>query len=321
MSKYYKPLLALTVLTIAVAAVIVFSLWDYDVSSSLPAPPGSIGTYDSSNKYHKDQLPAVSPERRPAAAQKRVNILLLGIEGKARSDTIIFISYDKLLCKLSLISIPRDTYFYEDGFNHGDQRKINAVYGRKKEKGCVDAVAALLCTPIDYYISVDYEGVERIIDAIQGVEIEVPLEMEAGGIRIAKGKQVLYGKEALQYLRFRKKYPDGDLGRIKAQQRLIKAALKKVQYTALPGVVEEAFKSIRTNMSLKQMAEYAMLLRNDEIREVQIYTLPGTPMYRRIGGFNWSYFFHNPQKVSELVQKIYAAESREEKKSKRFEEY
>ena len=272
------------------------------------------------NDTHFEQCNVTQPVVSTIKPFKRMNIVLLGTERNARADTIMFISYNGAGHSLDIVSIPRDTYFHLRGYNKGDQRKINAAYGRKKEEGCVDAVRKILGDiPVDYYISVDYEAVVEIVDAIGGVELEVPLDMEVGGIEIEKGKQVLYGPEALQYLRYRKGYPDGDLGRIKAQQKLIKAALDKVEYLDLPWIINKAFESIRTNMPVKTLIECAALFKNDEHTETSMYMLPGYAMYKNIDGWNWSYYFHDSKKVKELMNKIYGIESIEGKKRKRCE--
>lgn len=297
MYKHYKVLLALIIFIFLALTTLYF---DWQVSAGSEEQSGEI----------------------TIAGKNRINIVVLGIESKARADTIMFISYDRPGSKLSIIFIPRDTYFYEAGYNNGDQRKINAVYGREGAKGCLSAVSKVLSdTPVDYYVSIDYEGVKKIIDAIDGVELEVPLDMEGGGIKLAKGKQILHGREALLYIRFREKYPDGDIGRIKAQQRLIRSALNKVKYSDLPNIVVNAFNSIRTNMSLKLIDEYARHFISGEVKAVSIYILPGTPMYKYIGDYNWSYFIHNPQRVSGMMKKIYGIESIEQKKRNSYESY
>lgn len=283
---------------------------------------------DTAGELDKTAQPCVIEEKArresviPAAGKRRVNILLLGIEGGVRTDTIIFISYDRTESKLSLVSIPRDTYFYEPGYAGGDQRKINAVYGRSEERGCIDAVAKLLGdTTIDYYISVEYEGVEKIIDTIDGVELEVPMDMDIDGVKLAKGKRVLNGMEALHYLRFRAEYPNGDLGRIEAQQKFIRSVISKVQYDDLPGIISRCFGFISTNMPFGEMLEFTRLYINDRVKEVSMHTLPGVSMYKNIGGYNWSYFFHNSEKAKVLMNEIYSIESFEQKQRKRCEPY
>lgn len=318
MNKLNKILFTVLVFIIAAASVSCFSPLnptDKEIPGGSGKPAQSyIEEKQISGKYAGD-VPVV---RRPAASKKRVNILLLGIEGKARTDTMIFISYDRAGNKLSLISIPRDTYFYEPGYDKGDQRKINSVFGRTKETGCMAAVGKLLGgTSVDYYVSIEYEGVEKIIDSIGGVELEVPMDMKAGGVKIYKGRQVLYGKEALQYLRFRREYPDGDLERIRAHQKLIRAALDKVQYADLPGIINRSLGYVKTNMPMGEMLEFTKLYMEDGEKEVSMYLLPGAPMYKSIGGYSWSYFFHNSEKVKELMNNIYAIESFEQKKRER----
>lgn len=251
---------------------------------------------------------------------KRINIVMLGIESNARADTIMFITYERMRGKLDIVSIPRDTYFYEKGCERGDQRKINAVYGRKNEKGCVDAVCKVLSgVSADYYISIDYEGVEEIIDTVDGVELYVPLDMEVGGIVISKGKQILKGKEALQYLRYRKGYPDGDIGRIKAQQKLIMSAFGKINQLDAVKIIGKSLSSIRTNLPAGYLVEYAREFNNNKKKDISLYILPGTAMYKHIGGTNWSYYFHNSQKTIELMNSIFGIESLEEKKRKHCE--
>lgn len=321
MDKPHKSLLLPAICIILFAAVFNFSYWSFAGNEGFREPVNSAHQYDSSKRIFDDYDSKAYLEKREIAVKRRVNVLLLGIEGDARADTIMFISYDSAKSKLSIISIPRDTYFYETGYNNGDQRKINAVYGRAKEEGCVNAVSELLLnTTIDYYINIDYEGVEKIIDAIGGVKVEVPIDMEVGGIKISKGERILNGVEALQYLRFRKKYPNGDIGRIEAQQKLVNSLLYKMQYADLSELITKSFNLIKTNMPAKYMLEYASQIKRTYFKEVSMHILPGVPMYKYVGGYNWSYFFHNPQKVKELMNKISGIESIELKKRKRCEE-
>lgn len=313
MRKIHKPLLILAIISIA---SMYFLYWD------LPGLSINSSRIFSFEQVYCEQAPESQSRNTTLTEEKRINVVLLGIEGKARADTIMFFSYDKAESNLHIISVPRDTYFYEKGYSQGDQRKINAAYGRGKEEGCVSAVRKVLCdAPADYYLSIDYEGVEGIVDAIGGVELEVPFDMEAGGIEIPKGKQVLYGKEALQYLRYRKSYPDGDIGRIRAQQKLIKAVLSKTGKLELTKIISKVFGSIETNMPIGYMAECAEQFRKNGVEDITMHILPGTAMYKYIDGFNWSYYFHSPQKVKELVDKVYGIESMEEKKRKRCEPY
>src|SRR5690554_2085874 len=99
---------------------------------------------------------------------KRLNIVLLGMEGP-RTDTIILASFDPVSKNVDLISIPRDTYFHSEGYNHPEQKKINAVYGRSGVNGTMSVVSHILGKiPIHGYIQVTYEGIENIVDSLGG---------------------------------------------------------------------------------------------------------------------------------------------------------
>jgi len=186
--------------------------------------------------------------------EARINFLVLGVEKDPRTDSIFFISFNLDKKNLNVISIPRDTYYWDKGYDHPGQRKINAKYARNirfgKEKAAratIKAVEDILDIPIDYYVLVSYEGVEDIVDTIGGVEVDVPFNMRYKDptdkpplkIYISKGNQVLNGEQAVKFLRWRKNnngigYPEGDLGRIEAQQNFIKSALKKSIGPKLP---------------------------------------------------------------------------------------
>src|SRR5699024_10797879 len=108
---------------------------------------------------------------------KRINALIIGLED-IRTDTIIFASFHLENKKIDLISIPRYTYIHRKGYNQGEQRKINAIYGSHGILGIKKAVSYLLeDVPIHHHIIMDYKGVENIIDSLGGIEVVVPFHM------------------------------------------------------------------------------------------------------------------------------------------------
>ena len=264
------------------------------------------------------------PLQKAIAESDRVNFLLLGMEG-TRSDTMIFASFDKKTKNVDLISVPRDTYYLMPDYakNAGD-RKINAVYGKKGVKGTVSAVEEILGgVPIDHYVMVDYEGVEKIVDALGGVEVDVPFHMQyedttAGQpplyIDIQKGKQVLNGEQSVKYLRWRHNndmtvgYPDGDLGRIKAQQKFIASAVKKSLSLKLPSVVKACFTYVKTDVGLGDALSLAANALGLEMDKISMTTLPGIDDYKTINGTRLSFYNHDPEKIKELVMDLYNVE-------------
>lgn len=248
---------------------------------------------------------AIDPLKKLVSNSKRINTLLLGKEEGPRTDTIVFISFEPENKRLDIISIPRDTYYHEEGYDNGGQRKINAKYGRSKEKGAMDAVGKILGgVPIHHYVTLNYQSVEQIVDALGGVEVDVPHQISD----IPKGKQILNGKKAIAFLRHRKGYRNGDLGRVNAQQQFIKSAINKLfSKEALP-IAKELLTYIQTDMNEKEILSYAIQALNIKTENISMKTLPGTSKYTEVGGHNWWYYLHNQEKTKELILQLYNVE-------------
>ncbi|WP_053955541.1 LCP family protein [Inediibacterium massiliense] len=242
----------------------------------------------------------------------RTNILLLGMEG-VRTDTIVLASFDKKSKNLDLISVPRDTYYERREYRAADKQKINAVYGDSGIKGTKRAISEVLNIPIDYYVKVTYKGVEKIVDSLGGVEVNIPVKMDYDDpydkpplhIHFNKGRQVLNGKNAVKFLRFRKGnkgggYPDGDLGRMKAQQQFMKNALKKAFGFRLPVVANTVVQYVDTDIPLSQIAILAKDAVGMDMENIEAYSLPGEAIMKKL-----SYFIPDEDEVEELMKQIY----------------
>ncbi|MEA4960175.1 LCP family protein [Lutispora sp.] len=252
-----------------------------------------------------------------------INFILLGIENEPRSDVIVFLSFDPDDKKISMISIPRDTYYYEKGYEKGDQRKLNAVFGRSGALGTADAIGEILAgVPIHHYICMKYQTVADIVDILGGVEIDIPFHMDYIDpsdnppliIDIPKGRQKLNGEQALKFLRWRQNndkkigYPDGDLGRIRAQQKFIKEAIKKSLNSSLPTVIEKVFSDVGTNMTQIEALSYCVKAMEIKVDDIALLLLPGMPEYQKIDDVRWSYYFYDKDKVRDMMLGIYGVE-------------
>lgn len=149
--------------------------------------------------------------------------------GAFRADTIILARVDPTTKKVALVSIPRDTKV-DLGGDYGVQ-KINAASTLGGASLSVQAVENLTGVDIDHYAQVNFDGFKDIVDALGGIEVNVPVEIndpKAGG-HLDKGKQTLNGKQALILCRSRHTYDNvgsGDLYRA-ANQRLVLTAIAK----------------------------------------------------------------------------------------------
>jgi len=218
----------------------------------------------------------------------RVNILIVGcdeIENYGRADTIVFLSISPKTKDILILSIPRDSRVEipERGMD-----KINHAYAFGGVKLISKTVSSFLDLPIHFYAVADFNGFVYIIDELGGVEIDVEKEMhyvdKAGGVEINlhPGKQILNGEKALQYIRFR--YDKlGDLGRIKRQQKLALAVIKKMinfdSMIKIPQISEGMKDYIETNIEARDTVALANLFRGVNQEKFKVETVQGEPVY------------------------------------------
>ena len=227
-----------------------------------------------------------------------------------RSDTIILCRFNYETGEIAMLSIPRDTRTNIRG--RRKQEKINHAYAYGGPKLLVQTVKDLLGVDLEYYVTVDYQAVREIVDAIGGVEIDVPRRMKYTDlaakpplvIDIQPGLQILDGEKALQFLRFRS-YPEGDLGRVEAQQyfirEFIKQALQPKNITKLPRIIKTYFDYVDTNIPTTAALKAIPSLNSISMDNVKIARLEGeTPTIN-----DQSYFIPYEEKTKQLVNEMF----------------
>ena len=206
-------------------------------------------------------------------------MLLLGSDERegntemgARSDTAIVARIDPKNNQVTLISIPRDTKIVY----RGSTIKFNAAYFYGGTAGSITAASELLGVPISHYAEVSFSSLVGLVDAVGGVEVDVPMRIsdrKAGDITIEEGVQTLDGESALVFARSRQ-YTDGDFTRASNQRLLIEALAKKVislPITQMPGVIEGAAQCVTTDLSLTGIISLAMEFVDDD-GELTVYS-------------------------------------------------
>jgi len=170
-----------------------------------------------------------------------------GQEGPGLTDVIIVAVLDAQKHTAGLLSIPRDTWVEVPGFGY---RKINQVYPFGEGYGyrgggpklLMETVESLLGTEVPYYVQVDFQAFVTLIDAVEGVKVDVKERLivdpdpASDGLmkRLEPGVQVLPGDLALGYIRTRST-GEGDFGRADRQQQVLVSLQKKiVNYEILP---------------------------------------------------------------------------------------
>lgn len=306
MNRFIKSFMISLICFSLIALVGIFAYSKIFESKSLPIPQGQVDKLDLSNE---------NPFEKSVLEGKRLNTLIVGVNDNM-TDTIILSSFNIETKNIDMISIPRDTYHKRKGYNGPAERKINAIYSSQGIKKLIDNVQELLGEkiPIHHYAVVEYEGVEKMVDIVGGVKVDIPIDMEYDDptskpplkIRFKKGEHVLDGDEATDFLRFRKNndgtgYINGDLGRIESQQKFIKSFLKKSLGPRVLSVAKTGLSHVETDIKMSQGLGYASRLIGVNSDKVNMVMIPGIDKY--IG--ETSYYIHDEKATKELIEDMY----------------
>lgn len=174
----------------------------------------------------------------------------------ARSDTNIVARVDPQTNTVTLISIPRDTKISLSGYG---TQKFNAAYSYNGTAGAIKAASNLLKVDISHYAEINFESMVELIDALGGVEVNVPADINDGAV-LKKGLQTLSGEAALGFARSRA-YADGDITRTSNQRLLIEALINKIlslPADKLPGTVLSIADCVSTDLSTTEILDLAL---------------------------------------------------------------
>lgn len=198
------------------------------------------------------------------------------------TDTMLLMRFNPESNDLSILSIPRDTPIYLPG--HG-RVKINTANQRGGAALSAQAISDLLeDVPIDRYVRVNVQGVEKLIDALGGVEFYVPKDMKYRDdsqhlyIDIKKGKQRLDGETAVNFMLFRHDQY-GDIGRVQRQQMLIRAVIEQAlnpgTLARIPNIFSVIQSNVDTNLSVEEILALAGFAAKRDQKNIEMLMLPG----------------------------------------------
>lgn len=223
------------------------------------------------------------------ALTKPFSILLIGVDSvnakmnanqAFNGDTLMVITFNPKTLNATMFSIPRDTYVPITCRNNV-KNKINtsAYYG----SACViDTIEKLIDIKIDYYVKINFKGVINLVNALGGVDVNVPYsfceqnsnrEWGANTIYVEKGSQHLNGEQALALSRNRHCWPNNcaseynqnciyrnDFIRGQNQQLVVSAIAKSVKkintVKDFYNILDVISESIDTNMTTNQMLSF-----------------------------------------------------------------
>ena len=200
------------------------------------------------------------------------NFLVLGVDRVASlADTVMIISL-KTDGGISVVQLPRDIYVDREsaGLDGDGGIKLNSLYAALGAERFAAFLSGSLCVKIDYSLTVGTDVFADAVDAVGGVEIDVPADMDYDdpeqdlSIHLKAGRQVLKGRQAEGFVRYRSGYATGDLGRLDAQKLFMKELLRtlreKVGVRQASALVESILPRVETGMSVRDAVWFAELV-------------------------------------------------------------
>lgn len=252
--------------------------------------------------------------------EKELFFLLLGVDSDdvnskvaTRSDTMILCKVNFETGKITMMNLPRDSRVPV----RGSLTKLNHAHAYGGTSLLLKTIRDFTNLDLDYYVKVDYRVVEYLVDAIGGVQFDVPLDMVYSDptakpqlkINIKKGMQTITKDNVVGLLRFRHnndfsvQYPNGDIGRIATQQAFMKEAIKQTltlsNIPKLPIIIKNVLKMVDTNFSGKQLLNAARGASKLDVNNIETVVLPG---YGATLDDGISYYVLKDNEVKEIIK-------------------
>lgn len=245
------------------------------------------------------------------------NFVVAGVDEEGlRTDLILLCQYNDITKKINVLQIPRDTKVD----TKRSDKKINSAYGTKeRETALFRDIKNITGIEPDKYVIISFKAFRELVDAIGGVEVEVPFRMyyhdpvQSLTIDLLPGKQLLDGSHAEMFMRFRQNddgsgYKNGDIDRIAAQKKfygLVADKLLNVKNVFKTHKMMQIFKeNVKMNFNGEEILSYLGKIPSLNKENINIVSLPGEGKY--IGKI--SYFVADEKKTKELMNEYFSAD-------------
>ena len=223
----------------------------------------------------------------------------------ALTDTVFLVARNCKTGETRVLQIPRDTYAEYTG---GSYRKINGALRALGSEQCKAFFSRALGVPIHWFVSMDLNCVPLLVDAVGGVDLDVPMDMDYSDpdqgleIHIKQGNQHLDGETALSFIRYRAGYATADLGRIQAQQLFLRAFADKSKTLNAATFLRLFFIAaphMKTDLPIHEFISISQGFgKTGDIDELQIEIVPGEAIRGKSGAW---YFVLNREGTRRAV--------------------
>ena len=211
-------------------------------------------------------------------------VLVMGIDSAVENlnknatgngDALMLVTFNPKTLNATILSIPRDTYVPISCFAGQKENKITHA-AWNGESCMIKTIENFTGINIDYYVKINFQGVVKLVNALDGIEVDVPIEFcesnshrstkEENLICLEKGEQTLNGEQALALARHRKTLLTGDLQRGTNQQLVVQGILNKLKSiknaNQLLTILDTISNNMDTNFTTKQILSFYDIAKN-----------------------------------------------------------
>ncbi len=236
-------------------------------------------------------------------------------ESESLTDIMMVVCFDTKKNTAEILQIPRDTFIGLDVTTC----KMNAVYSNAPREEGQTSINTLLRRindyyglPIDHYITVTLSAFRDIVDSVGGVDVYVPstitnaFNSNDNRYTFYEGMNHMDGEMAEAFVRHRKSYAMGDIGRVEAQRSFYSAFIKKclnMTYSQITSAATKIYDQVTTDMKLVDILGYAELALKLDTENINFHAVPGqfwngspAPGYQSL-----SYFSIHKEEYVELI--------------------
>lgn len=233
--------------------------------------------------------------------------LILGCDRSTRlTDSILLVSLNETEKRAQILQIPRDTYAE---YTEGSYKKLNGAMSALGESGVKDFLSEALGVHIDYFLILKLDAFRALVDAIGGVELNIPHDMEYDDpdqdlhISLKAGDVHLDGERAEQFVRYRSGYVNADLGRLDAQKLFLRAFAKQcrsLDAMQLLHVTGLLLTGVQTDIGLPAAIRTVRTLMECDVEDIPMATLAGQAIRGKSGA--WYYVLNRDGSLRMLRQ-------------------
>ena len=299
-------IVVLLLIIVALAATVV---WLYKPVSrpsvDLPFstdPVETPSTGDLPDNPPVSETPADTGEAVPVYKEREevYNFLLVGHDRAASlADVIMLVNYDVKSGQITIMQVPRDTYFVGDSSKNQLNVQFSAYVNRAYYSGESNPIAVAankfarileqnLCIKIHYTAVLDLDGFVNIVNAVGGVDVYIPVDMDYEDpvqnlyIHLKKGPAHLNGEDAEGFVRFREGFVQADIGRVNAQKIFMTAFMEKIKssisltnLSVLNTLVNEVIKNLTTDIPAADFVYFGKNALSVDFSNIKMMTVPG----------------------------------------------